>query len=193
MMTDSRARNRKMILTALFSAIIIAMTFIPFVGYIQTPLFSITTLHLPVIIGAYLLGPSGAVTLGAVWGVTCFLNAFLINPIEGAIFLNPMISIVPRIIVGVLLALTGWLLSKVKMPVVLKLILFALVGTLSNTVLVLSAIGLFAGDSIIPFGETLQTIIQIVISANGIIEIALAVAITPVVLKGVTDFNGSRL
>ena len=60
-------------LTAMFSAIIIALTFIPFTGYISYGLLSITTIHVVVILGAVVLGPLRGTILGLVWGVTCLL------------------------------------------------------------------------------------------------------------------------
>ena len=47
--------------------LIILMTFTPNIGYIQTGLFSITTIHIPVLIGAALMGPIGGLVLGFTW------------------------------------------------------------------------------------------------------------------------------
>lgn len=61
-------------LTAMFCALIIALTFIPYTGYITiVGMLSITTIHVVVILGASLLGPVRGTILGAVWGVTCDL------------------------------------------------------------------------------------------------------------------------
>lgn len=105
-------------LTAMFSAIIIALTFIPFTGYISYGLLSITTIHVVVILGAVVLGPLRGTILGLVWGVTCLLYAFMNGTADAVIFLNPMISVVPRILVGLA---AGWyyrglrrLLSRTK-------------------------------------------------------------------------------
>ncbi|HET6784521.1 MAG TPA: ECF transporter S component, partial [Erysipelotrichaceae bacterium] len=49
-------------------AIIVLMTFVPNIGYIQTGLLSITTIHIPVIVGSALLGPIGGLVLGTTWG-----------------------------------------------------------------------------------------------------------------------------
>ncbi|MDR1692001.1 MAG: ECF transporter S component [Oscillospiraceae bacterium] len=174
------AKNRKTLQIALFSAIIIVMTFVPYLGYISYGVLSITTLHLPVLLGGILLGPAAALILSAVWGVTCLINAFLINPIEGAIFLDPRISVVPRLLVGVVLVLLSLTLMRSKLPLWLRASVCAGIGTLSNTVFVLSAIGLFAGDTIVPLGDTLRSILQIVISINGVVELGLAVVLIPI-------------
>ncbi|MDR1669891.1 MAG: ECF transporter S component [Oscillospiraceae bacterium] len=173
-------KNRKSLQIALFAAIIIVMTFVPYVGYISYGVLSITTLHLPVLLGGVLLGPAAALILSAVWGVTCLINAFLINPIEGAIFLDPLISVVPRVLVGVVLVLLGLTLMKTKLPLWLRAAIYAGLGTISNTVFVLSAISLFGGETIVPLGDTLQTIISVVISVNGALELGLAVVLVPI-------------
>ncbi|MDR0325150.1 MAG: ECF transporter S component [Oscillospiraceae bacterium] len=185
---SQRGKTRTTLQIALFCAVIIVMTFVPYVGYISYGVLSITTLHLPVLLGAVLLGPAAGLLLASVWGVTNILNAFLINPIEGAIFLDPRISIVPRVLVGCVLLLLGLTLMKTKLPLWARAAVFAGIGTLSNTVFVLTAIGLFAGDSILPLGETLRMIIQIVVSINGAIELGLAVVLIPVLAVRLKPF-----
>ena len=124
--------------------LIILMTFIPNIGYIQTGLFSITTIHIPVLIGAALMGPIGGLVLGLTWGLTSYFYALTLGTIEAMIFLNPMVSIVPRVLVGLIVSYTTLALDKVNMKEVLKYGLVAGIGTLSNTVLVLSSIFIFA-------------------------------------------------
>ncbi|NTW90924.1 MAG: ECF transporter S component, partial [Erysipelotrichaceae bacterium] len=122
-------------------AIIVLMTFVPNIGYIQTGLLSITTIHIPVIVGSALLGPIGGLVLGTTWGITSFLKVLSMpSTIETAIFLNPMVSIFPRILVGLIISYTTMGLSKLVKNKDLKYALVAGIGTLSNTVLVFSSI-----------------------------------------------------
>ena len=51
--------------------------------------------------------------LGFVWGVTCILRA-LTNPLW-APFVNPLVSLVPRILVGIVGGLTAQGLRKLRM------------------------------------------------------------------------------
>ncbi len=101
----TRSKLEKMVLTAMFCAIITAMTFIPFVGYITYGGLSLTTLHVVAILGAVTLGPVRGAVIGLVWGVTCLLYAMANGTADAAIFLNPLISVVPRVIVGFM---AGW-------------------------------------------------------------------------------------
>lgn len=173
-------------LTAMFCALIIALTFIPYTGYITYGLLSITTIHVVVILGAVMLGPLRGAVLGGVWGVTCLIYAMMNGTADAAIFLDPRISVIPRILVGFA---AGWyyrgfnkLFSKLRREVnsALAAILTAVLGTLTNTALVLSAISLF-GTGVATLGSTLTAIIQAALALNGIVETLLAVVLVPAI------------
>ena len=114
-MNTQRQRIIQMTTLALLIALIGLMTFTPNFGYIQTGLFSITTIHIPVIIGSAILGPLGGLVLGLTWGITSYLYALTLGTIEAMIFLNPMVSIVPRILVGLIISYSSLALKNVKM------------------------------------------------------------------------------
>ena len=63
-------KTQEMVLTAIFSAIIIAMANIPYLGYLNLGVISATLIHIPVIIGAILIGPKSGAFLGFVFGAT---------------------------------------------------------------------------------------------------------------------------
>lgn len=172
--------------------LIILMTFIPNIGYIQTGLFSITTIHIPVLIGAALMGPIGGLVLGLTWGLTSYFYALTLGTIEAMIFLNPMVSIVPRVLVGLIVSYTTLALDKVNVKEVLKYGLVAGVGTLSNTVLVLSSIFIFASEGVLSFNQAFSTIITIIISTNGLLELFAAVIIVPAVVKAIRKISPQR-
>ena len=68
-------KSTKSVLTltqlGVLSALIILLTFVPNIGYISYGVLSITIIHIPVIIGAIVMGPKSGAILGAVWGVSC--------------------------------------------------------------------------------------------------------------------------
>lgn len=109
-----RSKTLNLTLLGLFSAIVILLTVVPWLGYITTGTVSITTVHIPVIIGAIMLGWKGGAALGAVWGISCLIKAWLAppSPLEQVIFTNPIISVIPRIIVGIVTALVFALCLK---------------------------------------------------------------------------------
>lgn len=53
----SSKKTFEMVLTALFTAIIIIMAFVPYLGYINLVVIKATLIHVPVIIGSIVLGP----------------------------------------------------------------------------------------------------------------------------------------
>lgn len=173
-------------------ALIILMTFIPNVGYIQTGLFSITTIHIPVIVGAALLGPLGGFVLGLTWGLTSYFYALTLGTIEAMIFLNPMVSIVPRILVGLIVSYSALGLAKLISKAHLRYALVAAIGTLSNTVLVLSGIFIFASSGLVSFNQAVSTIMTIVVSTNGLLELFSAVFLVPSVILAIQKIRPQR-
>lgn len=113
-------RNNKtseLVLTSLFTAIIIIMAFTP-LGYIPLVVINATIIHIPVILGSLFCGPKKGAFLGFVFGFTSFikntimpssLSAFVFSPVlassvvgTAGIFKSLFICFVPRILVGVL-------------------------------------------------------------------------------------------
>lgn len=174
-----------MVSAGILMALIAAMTVIPFTGYINYGGIEITTLHIPVIIGAVLLGKWYGALLGGFWGITCLVRAFT-NPLW-IMFTNPLISVLPRIMVGFV---AGALMAAFKNSShrALGAGISAGAASVTNTALVLGAISLFGGMSASygSFFEYFKTIISVLISVNGLIELAAAIIIVPAVYVAVT-------
>jgi uncharacterized membrane protein len=184
-MNPNRKRIVEITTMGLFIAIIFVMTFVPNVGYIQVNVLTITTIHIPVIIGSVFLGPLGGLVLGLTWGVTSWLKVLtsVVSPLEKTLFLNPLISIVPRVLVGLIVSYSAIALKRfVKKEPVSDMVL-AILGPAANTILVLGAITLFAGGTAFPQNETLTRIIATLISTNGIVEIVASVLLVPIILR----------
>lgn len=172
----------RLVLFALFSALVVIMTFTPNFGYITIGnTISITTIHIVVILGSAMLGPGYGAALGGVWGLLCLIKAFLEPILVNIPFQNPIISVLPRILVGLVVGLIVYGLSKTKVPKPIYVAIATIVGTLTNTVLVITALNVFNGFETITAGvtQTLETIITILISVNGIIELVAAVILVP--------------
>lgn len=109
-------KTYELVLTALFTAIIVIMAFTP-LGYIPLVVINATIIHIPVILGALFLGPKKGAFLGFVFGFTSFINntfkavtasAFVFSPVlaynvvgVSGIFKSLYICFVPRILVGI--------------------------------------------------------------------------------------------
>ena len=110
--------TRGMVELALMAAIIIVMAMTP-LGYLRTPILSITLLTIPVAVGAIILGPKKGAFLGGIFGATSFAQAltgagmtailFQTHPL-GVVFL----CFVPRILEGFLCGLIAKLLRKTR-------------------------------------------------------------------------------
>ncbi len=120
---------------------------------IQLPVIKATTVHIPVIIGAILLGPWAGAILGAVFGVCSLISntmaptllSFAFSPfmsttgIPGALKAI-WISVGCRILIGVI---AGWLwiaLEKIKMNHLAALPIVGFAGSMVNTVAVMGSI-----------------------------------------------------
>ncbi|MFP4078106.1 MAG: ECF transporter S component [Candidatus Izemoplasmataceae bacterium] len=179
-------RNKKtleMTTMAMFIAIIVVMAMIPQVGFFQYGGVAITTLHVPVIIGAIYGGRKFGFTLGLAFGLFSLLIAYLRPGPVDVVFQNPVISILPRALFGLATAYIFIGLSKlIKNEPVAVGITFAL-GTFTHTVFTLSVLILFQ-ESIQDFLGPLFSFIASVMALNGPIEIALAIIIgTPIVIR----------
>ena len=182
-LTSKRKTDTKNLVRAgILSALIIVMTVIPYTGYINYGLVEITTLHIVVAVGAVMLGWQYGAVLGFVWGVTCILRA-LTNPLW-APFVNPLISLVPRVIVGIVGGLTASGLRKLRLRTGLVAALSAAAATLTNTVLVLSALKLFS--AVLTGLPLLGTIYATLIGVNGSIELVAAILLVPVIVAAIS-------
>ena len=71
-----QGKTLSMVQLALLTALIVMLSFIPYIGYIKIPVLAVqaTTIHIPVIVGSILLGPKAGGFLGFVFGLTSLIN-----------------------------------------------------------------------------------------------------------------------
>ena len=141
-----------MVSVALMAAIVIVLANTP-LGMIQLPIIKATTVHIPVILGAILLGPAAGAILGGVFGICSLISntmaptllSFAFSPfmsttgIPGAIK-AVWISVGCRILIGVA---AGWLwilFSKLKVNSIIALPIVGFAGAMVNTITVMGSI-----------------------------------------------------
>lgn len=151
-MKTQKHDTHQMVSVALMAAIIIVLANTP-LGMIQLPIIKATTVHIPVIIGAILLGPSAGAILGAVFGI-CSLISNTMTPTLLSFAFSPFmstsgipgalkaiwISVGCRILIGVA---AGWLwiaLEKLKINQLIALPVVGFAGSMVNTVTVMGSI-----------------------------------------------------
>lgn len=194
-----------LVLTALFTAVLLLMGFTP-LGLIDLPFMRATTLHIPVIIASVLLGPGRGGFLGGVFGLISLwkgtmapnLVSFAFSPLvplPGETHGSPwalVICFVPRILAGIV----PWFIVKLfeRLPgsraawKTLGYTVAGAVGSAVNTILVMGLIGLLLGDAYAAAQgigrDMVNGFILTTVFVNGIPEAIAAAVITPAVCVG---------
>ena len=141
-----RLNVRKMTVIGVLSAISIMMSMLPFIGYIPIGPTKATIMHIPVIIGAIIEGPVVGATIGLIFGLTSLWNAMTQPTITSIFFLNPLVSILPRVLIGVVAYYVYQGIYKISKKVYAAGFMAGLVGSLANTVGVLGMIYVLYAD-----------------------------------------------
>ena len=137
---------------ALMAAIVILLANTP-LGMIHLHIIKATTVHIPVILGAILLGPAAGAVLGAVFGICSMISntmaptllSFAFSPfmsmtgIIGAVK-AVWISVGCRIMIGVVAGWVWILLKKMKVNRLAALPVTGFIGSMTNTVFVMGSI-----------------------------------------------------
>jgi uncharacterized membrane protein len=167
-----QSRTRKIVLTGILGAIsiVLGITHWGFIPWLSGA--SLTVMHVPVIIGAILEGPWVGVAIGLIFGVFSLIQAAVAPTGPADVwFTNPIVSVLPRLLIGPAAWFVWKLLKKWEIP---ALIASGIAGSLTNTILVLSALGLF--------GFLPWQVIATIAFANGLPEAAAAAILVLVVV-----------
>ena len=106
-------------------------------GLIRLPIFSLTIMHIPVIIGALLEGPVVGISVGLIFGLFSMYQNITAPGLTSFIFWNPIVALIPRMLIGIVAYYSFKLFkSKIKNTGVCAGIA-AVLGTLTNTIGVL--------------------------------------------------------
>ena len=198
-------KSRHLVLTALFIAVILLQSIVPWLGTLPLGAFAVgaavTIITYTVAIGAMVLGPKTGALLGFVWGAYSLWHAWASVPSIGAlIFRNPITALVPRIMVGLL---TGYLYQKFVQQYELKkqgpgLAILGSLSAVINTTLVLLITWLsftvmdtsFTG---IPNTNLAQWLIVSIAGFNGIFEIIAWAILVPLIGLPIMTYFKNRL
>ena len=193
-MEKTRKDTRWMVSVALMAAIVILLANTP-LGMIQLPIIKATTVHIPVIIGAVLLGPLAGAILGGVFGVCSMISntvaptllSFAFSPFLAEDLIGALktlwIAVGCRVLIGVV---AGWLwigLRKLRLSPWIALPVTGFVGSLTNTVFVMGSIYVLLASQYAAAKEVARGavwgLIMTTVTASGIPEaIAAAVLVT---------------
>lgn len=198
-------KSRHLVLTALFIAVILLQSIVPWLGTLPLGAFAVgaavTIITYTVAIGAMVLGPKTGALLGFVWGAYSLWHAWASVPSIGAlIFRNPITALVPRIMVGLL---TGYLYQKFVQQYELKkqgpgLAILGSLSAVINTTLVLLITWIsftlmdtsFTG---IPNTNLAQWLIVSIAGFNGVFEIIAGAILVPLIGLPIMTYFKNRL
>ncbi|MFH2113675.1 MAG: ECF transporter S component [Spirochaetota bacterium] len=195
-----RSQVRRIVSAGALGAVSVVMAVTP-LGFL--PWFggaSLTIMHIPVIVAAVLEGPVAGTVVGLIFGVTSLVKAAVapVGPLD-PLFTNPLVSVLPRLFIGVA-AWAAFRLFRGKATPLAAGVAGA-VGGFVNTVLVLSMLGLTAGREIANTLDmdlgAIPTFLAGIALSNGLIEAGVAAVFTSSIVsawKGVTSLGAkSRL
>ncbi len=185
-------------------AVVILLANTPF-GMIQLPVIKATTVHIPVILGAILLGPLAGSILGATFGICSMISntmmptllSFAFSPFMsmtgiGGALKAVWVSIGCRIMIGLL---SGWLwilLKKIKLNTLIALPITGFIGSMVNTVFVMGSIYiLFASqyaDAKNVGIDAVWGLIMVTVTASGIPEAIVAAILVALIGKVMLQF-----
>ena len=204
-MKTRKRDTRWLVLLALFVAIEIFLN-VTGIGLIPLPLIKASTLHIPVIIGAVLMGPLAGGILGGVFGLCSIwsnstapgllsfaFSPFLATSAAGAVK-TIWIAFGCRVLIGVV---AGWLwiaLKKLRVNDLAALPVVGVAGALTNTGLVMTSIYLllspeFAAAKNIAMEAVLGGVMAIV-AANGVPEAIAAAVLVTAIGKAMLHISG---
>ena len=204
-MNTRKRDTRWLVLLALFVAIEIFLN-VTGIGLIPLPLIKASTLHIPVIIGAVLMGPLAGGVLGGVFGLCSIwsnstapgllsfaFSPFLATSAAGAVK-TIWIAFGCRVLIGVV---AGWLwiiLKKLRVNDLVALPVVGVAGALTNTGLVMTSIYLllspeFAAAKNIAMEAVLGGVMAIV-AANGVPEAIAAAVLVTAIGKAMLHISG---
>lgn len=167
---DTKTRNRNIAITGALGALTILFGFTR-LGLI--PWFSgasITILHVPVILATILAGFGVGETVGLIFGLTSLVVAATQGTGLDLYFINPLISVLPRLCIAPAVYFVYKGLRRIKWcPDFIATGIAAFTGTMVNSALVLF---LLACKGAITF-----EVLAVVITGNSILEAAAAVII----------------
>ncbi|MDF2519485.1 MAG: panT [Clostridia bacterium] len=181
---SQRFSTRKIAVIGMLSAITIVMG-ASGIGFIPLPTAKATIMHLPVIIGAIIEGPVVGATIGLIFGLFSIFQNITSPSLLSFAFINPLVSVLPRVLIGITSYYGYKLFSKKSQT--LSIGLGAAIGSLTNTFGVLTMIYLiyaaqYAAARNIDPATTAKVIYGIALT-NGIPEAIVSVVIvTPIAI-----------
>lgn len=184
-------KTQKLVYYAMVMAIIILMAVVPFLGFIQIPPIAITLVHIPVIIGTILFGWKAGLLFGLTFGVSSMLVAITRGAATDVLFINPVVSVVPRVMFGAFIHPLYTFFSKVIRKESAIVGVTAFVSSFVHSVLVIAAI--FITLNMVAWDyETFRTFLVTVLTVNITLEAVASTVIAIPLVRALKNYLNRR-
>lgn len=204
-MEKQKKDTRWLVQLALMAAIVVVLANTP-LGMIQLPIIKATTVTIPVILGAILLGPLAGGILGGVFGVCSVVSntvaptllSFAFSPFMSTTGLTGAVKAIwiavgCRILIGVV---TGWAwigLRRLKVNDIIALPVVGALGAATNTALVMGSIYILLAAEYAAVKnvamEAVAGLVMATVTASGIPEAIAAAVLVAVIGKALLAFR----
>lgn len=205
-MNRKKKDTRWLTSVALMAAIVIVLANTP-LGMIQLPIIKATTVHIPVILGAILLGPMAGAILGGVFGICSMISntmaptllSFAFSPFMSMTGLSGVVKAIwiafgCRIMIGVVAGWVWILLKKCSMNQLIALPVTGFIGSMTNTIFVMGSIYILLAQEYASVKsvaiDAVWGLIMGTITASGIPEAIAAAILVAFIGKALIRFVG---
>lgn len=174
---------KSMVINALFIALVAIMSFVPYIGYISIgSTLSFTTIHAVVIFAAAFFGIKESFITSLAFGLFSLIKAACMpGSIADVDFINPFISILPRILFGLLSGFSFYFVKKAPNNKVKIFFLFLLppLLTLFHSFITLTIYYIVTVLIEHKYTTGYLALIGSIFTLNGLVEILIAEVIVP--------------
>ncbi|NDL67209.1 ECF transporter S component [Anaerotalea alkaliphila] len=192
--------TRKLALMGVMLALTVLLDATP-MGAIPIGSVSATIIHIPTIVTGVILGPAAGFLMGTFMGIISLVHAATrpVTPID-PLFINPLLSVFPRMFIGVAAHYTYAGLSRVlgRARGAKSAAAFGagVAGSLTNTILVLGMLYLVKVREVLELlgmqQSDLVKMLLAIVTTNGILEAVVAGILTSAVSLAYFSYNRSR-
>jgi uncharacterized membrane protein len=186
---DNGRNSRARLITthALLCAIIVIFMIFPAIGPVKLAFIPI----IAVVVSSEILGLKHGVLTGLFFGLVSFAGSYISPSLLSQAFHNPLISVAPRILIGVSAYYAGAGFRKLfpKAKPLFSYAFSAAAAVVTNTAFVLGMILAFHFGTTFSYNGTAATIgwpwLSAILLSNFLIELASCMAITPPVIAAI--------
>lgn len=189
-MRDNKPSNTKRLAKlGIITAILLIQNFVPLLGNLPIPPLNPTIIHVTVIVATLTMGTKDGMIAGFIWGAIRLIKAFTMpaTPLDPLIWVNPLISVLPRVLIGLTTGLMFALLRDRFKSNKLSMAISAFVGSLTNTIFVMFFIYIFFTADVgnlmgIDSNNIAYGLIAIIVT-SGIPEAIVAAILSPLIVR----------